>query len=144
MPDVHRLVSAHLTVANWSLAQTCEHLMHSFVGSMEGFDLRNHRVKRFFIRRQMLRVALTTGIPRGWTVDPKITPREDVDLGDAVDGLDAAIRRYLAHTGGLYAHPLFGKMPRETWDRIHCVHSAHHLSFVVVGGASATAGASLM
>ncbi len=133
MPDVRRLVSVHRVVANWSLAQVCEHLAHGFIGSMEGFDLRNHRIKRFFIKRRMLQVAITQGIPRGWTVDPRITPRENVDLHEAIDALDAAIRRYLAHDGKLHAHPLFGRMKRETWDRVHCVHCAHHLSFVVMG-----------
>ncbi|MHC4698500.1 MAG: DUF1569 domain-containing protein [Planctomycetota bacterium] len=137
MPDVRRLVPAHHTLANWSLAQISAHLTHSFIGSMEGFDLSNHRVKRFFIKRRMLQVALTKGIPRGWTVDPNLTPRDEVDLNDAVDALDAAIRRYLDHRGKLYGHPLFGRMPRETWDRVHCVHSAHHLSFAIPARAGA-------
>jgi hypothetical protein len=131
MPEARGLVPTHHTLANWSLAQTCEHLASSFIGSLEGFDLRNHRIKRFFIRRRMLQVALADGIPRGWTVDPNITPRDEVDLDQAVASLDAAIGKYLLHRGKLHAHPLFGKMSRETWDRIHCVHSAHHLSFVI-------------
>ncbi|MFQ5590899.1 MAG: DUF1569 domain-containing protein [Phycisphaerae bacterium] len=130
MPDVRRVMVAPNTLANWSLAQICEHLTYSFVGSLEGFDLRNHRIKRFFIRRKMLQVALTKGIPRGWTVDPSITPHDDVVLEDAVDGLGAAIQRYLDYRGQLHAHPLFGRMSRGVWDRVHCVHSAHHLSFV--------------
>ena len=131
LPEVRRLAPAHRTLANWSLAQICDHLTRSYIRSMEGFDLTNHRIKRFFLKRRMLHVALTKGIPRGWTVDPNITPGDEVDLHDAVDALDAAVRRYVGHRGRLQAHPLFGTMPRETWDRVHCVHSAHHLSFVI-------------
>ncbi|MGB2985852.1 MAG: DUF1569 domain-containing protein [Phycisphaerae bacterium] len=131
MPEVRRLVPAHRTVANWSLGQICEHLARSFVGSMEGFDLSNHRIKRFFLRRKMLHVALTKGIPRDYTVDENLTPPPKVDLREAVGALDAAIQRYQNHQGKLHAHPLFGKMPRDVWDRVHCVHCAHHLSLVL-------------
>ena len=98
---------------------------------MKGFDLSRHRIKRFFIKKKMLNVALTKGIPPGWLVDPNLTPPPHVDLEEGVAELEAAIERYRNHRGRLYAHPLFGNMPRQTWDRVHCVHCAHHLSFVV-------------
>ena len=53
MPEVHRLVPAHETVGNWSLGAICKHLEDSFNGSIEGFDLRNHRIKRFLMKRKM-------------------------------------------------------------------------------------------
>ena len=129
MPDVRSLAAGHRTVGNWSLGQIGKHLADSFNGSIDGFDLRNHRIKRFFIKKKMLKVALTKGIPLNYTVDPKITPPPDVDQAEAIDTLEKAIARYLAHVGPLKAHPLFGKMPRETWDRLHRVHCAHHLCF---------------
>ena len=131
MPEVRRLVPAHHTVGNWSLGQICRHLVASVIGSMEGFDLRNHRVKRFFIRRKMLEVALTKGIPPGWTVDPNLTPPSYVNLDEVVEALAGAIERYQRHKGKLHAHPLFGELSGEVWDQVHCVHCAHHLSFAV-------------
>jgi hypothetical protein len=130
MPEVRSLAAGYRTVGNWSLGQIGKHLTDSFNGSIDGFDLSNHRIKRFFIKKKMLEVALTKGIPLNYTVDPKITPPRKVDEAKAIDALEHAIRRYLAHVGPLKAHPLFGKMPRETWDRVHRVHCAHHLSFV--------------
>ena len=131
MPDVRRLAPAHRTVGNWSFGQICRHLADSFVGSMEGLDLRNHRIKRFFFRRQMLRYTLENGIPRGWTIDDSLTPAPHVDLEDGVDSLANAIDRYQHYEGRLHGHPLFGNPPRAIWDRIHCIHSAHHLSFAI-------------
>lgn len=131
MPDVRLLAAGHRTIGNWSLGQIGKHLTDSFNGSIDGFDLRNHRIKRFFIKKKMLNVALTKGIPLNYTVDPNITPPPEVNQGKAIDGLEKAIQRYLAHVGPLEAHPLFGKMPRETWDRVHRVHCAHHLSFAL-------------
>jgi hypothetical protein len=64
----------------------------------------------------------------------------DLDLDEAVDGLAGAIERYRAHNGTLQAHPLFGKMPRELWDRIHRIHCAHHLSFVAPVETETTTG----
>ena len=131
MPDVRRLIPAHRTVGNWTLGQICRHLTNSFVGSMEGLDLRNHRIKRFFFRRQMLRYTLKNGIPRGWTVDQHLTPPPQVELDQAADALAGAVERYQHYDGRLHAHPLFGNPPRAIWDRIHCIHSAHHLSFAI-------------
>lgn len=131
MPEVRRLAPAHETIANWTLGQICRHLDDSFTGSITGFDLRNHRFKRFLMKRKMLEVALTKGIPRNYTVDPNITPPPHVDLDVGIEGLALAIERYLNHNGRLEAHPLFGRMSREVWDRVHCIHSAHHLSFAV-------------
>jgi nitrite reductase (NO-forming)/hydroxylamine reductase len=51
--------------------------------------------------------------------------------GELTDEQIDILARYLQHDGRLHAHPLFGNMPRETWDRVHCVHCAHHLSFVI-------------
>lgn len=130
MVRVHGLVPDHQTVGAWTLGQICHHLAAALNGSIDGFDLRNHRLKRLFIRKRMLRVALTKGIPRNYTVDPGLTPPADVALLPAVDGLARAIERYRRHDGPLQAHPLFGRMPREVWDRVHLVHCAHHLRFV--------------
>ena len=71
-------MARHRAVRNWTLAQICRHLTDSFTGSMGGFDLRNHRVKRFLMKRKMLQVALTKGIPENYTVDPRLTPPPDV------------------------------------------------------------------
>lgn len=133
MPDVLRLVENHETTAQWSLAQVCHHLAGSFNGSIDGFDLSHHRIKRWLFRRQLLRATFAGGIPRNYMVDPNLTPPPVVDLAESVNKLQQAIDRYEAHRGPLKAHPLFGNMPRPTWDKLHCVHSTHHMSFVQPG-----------
>ena len=131
MPEVRRLVPGYQAVGNWTLAQICKHLADSFDGSLDGFDLSVHRLKRFFIHRQMLNRALTKGIPPGYTVNENLTPPRGVELEPAVDALSRAMDRYENHSGNLHAHPLFGQLPRPMWDRVHCVHNAHHLSFAI-------------
>lgn len=131
MPDVRILAGDHRTLADWTLGQICKHLADSFHGSIDGLDLGSHRVKRFLLRRWLLWVTFQYGIPRNYTVDDRLTPREPVKIEEGVGLLEQAIARYQNHTGALRAHPLFGSMDRPTWDRVHLVHCAHHLSFVV-------------
>ncbi len=98
---------------------------------MDGLDLSRHRFKRWFMAKRMLAWTFENGIPRNVTVDPRITPPGEVDLASALAELVRAVDRYKAFHGRLKAHPLFGRMDRPTWDRLHCVHCAHHLSFIV-------------
>jgi hypothetical protein len=131
VPNVQRIRGADRTVGRWTLGQICTHLANSFHGSIDGLDLSRHRFKRFFFSRQLLRYTFRYGIPASYRVDPGIEPQSDVDPDEAIEELTRAIERYRNHHGPLEAHPLFGKMPREAWDRVHCIHCAHHLSFVV-------------
>jgi hypothetical protein len=131
MPEVRRLLSGHRTLRNWTLAQVCRHLADTINASMDGFDLRRHRFKRCLFSRPLLAVTYRYGIPRGYTVDPKLTPPPDADMTQALADLEAAIRRYAAHRGEPQPHPLFGRLSRPGWDRLHCFHCAHHLRFVL-------------
>ena len=98
---------------------------------MDGFDLRRHRVKRFFLSKGLLRHTFQHGIPPGYTVDPKLNPPPNVKLGEALAALERAVNRYRSYRGPLRPHPLFGDLSREKWDQLHCFHGAHHLSFVI-------------
>lgn len=131
LPEVERLRGAHRTLGRWTLGQICWHLAQSFHGSLDGFDLRRHRIKRFFLARPMFDYTLRYGIPRNYTVDPGIHPPGSIEQDEGIDALTDAINRYLGYEGSLKAHPLFGVMDRSRWNRLHCVHTAHHLSFVV-------------
>jgi len=122
---------AHRTVGRWTLAQVCRHLADTITGSMEGFDLRRHRLKRFFLSKRLLRHAYEHGIPAGYTVDPKLTPPPHVNLDEEAARLERVMERYRSYRGRLRAHPLFGDLSRAKWDQLHCFHGAHHLSFVI-------------
>jgi hypothetical protein len=131
VPDVLGLKTCHITVAQWTLGQICKHLADGVNGSIDGLDLSRHRVKRFLMAKRMLKYTFRFGIPRNYRVDPNIEPLTDVDLDTAIEELTRAIQRFQGHRGPLQAHPLFGRMHHEVWDRLHRVHCAHHLSFAV-------------
>jgi len=131
IPEVRRLIPGHRTVGQWTLAQVCRHLAGTINGSMDGFNLRRHRVKRFFLSKRLLRYTYRHGITPGYTVDPKLTPPPHLNLDEEAAGLEQAVERYRSYRGRLRAHPLFGDLSRQKWDQLHCFHAAHHLSFVI-------------
>jgi hypothetical protein len=131
MPEVRRLERGCVTVGRWSFAGICHHLAGTFNGSIDGFDLSRHRIKRILLRRLLWRLTLRYGIPENYTVNPHLTPPEDVNPTVAVAALEQAIQRYDAYSGPLQAHPLFGRLDRAEWDRMHLIHTAHHLSFAI-------------
>lgn len=132
LAEVRRLRGAHHVTGQWSLAQTCHHLADSLNGSMDGFRVSRHRIMRVLFGRLALRKVFDTGeIDPGFTVTDRLNPPPDADLDDAVERLRAAVERYRAHAGALAVHPFFGKLTRREWDRLHCIHCAHHLRRVV-------------
>lgn len=134
LDEVRLLRSGYRTVGQWTLAQICRHLADTIHASMDGFDLRRHRIKRWVFARPLLAYTYRYGIPPGYTVDPNLTPPRDVKLDPSIAEMEQAIRRYLDHTGRLYPHPLFGRLSRGGWDRLHCFHCAHHLRYAVPEG----------
>ena len=76
------------------------------------------------------RQVLGSGVmPEGVKLPEKYLPRPGLDPRAEAEALRASLRYYLAHTGPLAGHPLFGSMSRDEWDRYHAIHCAHHLSF---------------
>jgi len=131
MVEVRGLIPSHQTIRNWTLAQVCRHLADTFHGSIDGFSLRRHRLKRWLFHRSLLRYTFRWGIPENYTVDPNLTPPPGVELEESLRSLEEAIARFRSHGGELKPHPLFGRLDRANWERLHLFHAAHHLGFVL-------------
>lgn len=135
MPDVDRLLRyGYGRGGRWTLGQACEHVGLAVSGSLAG--LPGHapwlvrRTLGVLIRGQVLRSGR---MPEGIRIKPgwKLMPGSDADDRAGVATLREAISDYLSTPGPLPEHPFFGPMSREQWDRLHCVHIAHHLSFLL-------------
>lgn len=132
LDDVRRMRNTpHRTLGQWSLAQVCRHLGSTFHASIDGIKLSGSRLRRFLFGRKFLAWTFKNGMPKGITVDRALNPPLECDVDESIRSLEDAIQRYQAHTGTLKPHPIFGKLPRTDWDRLHLFHCAHHLSFVV-------------
>ena len=73
LAEIAEVRKAHRTTGNWTIAQICKHLADSVNGSIDGFDLRQHRIKRTLFKGPLLWYTFKWGIPREYTVDPALT-----------------------------------------------------------------------
>lgn len=132
MPDVDRLLAGHKTLGQWSLGQICSHLSRAVVGSVDGFPGRAPWIVRKTVGPVIFgHIVRTGGMREGIKLPPDVLPRPGLDARAEAEALRAALRMFAAHTGPVAEHPIFGRLTRDQWERLHCVHCAHHLSFVL-------------
>lgn len=128
---LQRLLQGHRTVGNWSVGQMCRHLGSVLRASVDQpastqFD----PAMRFDEER---RAALESGIiPEGIPTGGPFVPPAGLDDREEAEGLRAAIAHDKAAPGPVIPRPLLGPLSRAEWDRMHCHHAAHHLSFAVL------------
>jgi hypothetical protein len=132
MPDVDRLLEGHKTVGNWNLGQICSHLTGAITSTIDGFRFQAPWMVRKTVGPLRLRRALRASrFPEGAPLPEKYVPTPDKDARAEAEALRAALRLLSAHTGPLAVHPFGAKFSRAEWERFHCIHCAHHLSFVL-------------
>jgi hypothetical protein len=140
IPDVERLLDGHTTAGNWSLGQICNHLAQSIHRTIDGFPGPAPWLLRKTVGRVVLWRILRTGcFVEGMRAPPASQPPAGADARAEADRLRAALERLAAHPGPLVEHPLGGWVTREAWERFHCMHCAHHLSFVAPTGSKSSA-----
>jgi hypothetical protein len=134
MPEVDRLLAGHKTVGRWSLGQVCNHLSDSLNYSIDGFNAKVPWLIRMLFGGMAKRELFSTGKMReGIKLPEKFLPKPGLDARSEAERLRTSLQRYEAHTGALAEHPMFGPLDRDHWTRLHCIHCAHHLSFVHPG-----------
>src|SRR5439155_23901382 len=70
-------------------------------------------------------------IPEGVKLPAGFLPPRGLDAHHEAEALRVAIERFATAAAPFTSHPLVGKLDRARWERYHCIHCAHHLSFVV-------------
>ena len=132
MPDVDPLLAGHATVGNWTLGQILHHLAMAVRLSLDGppgsaEPTRSESVlRRRFFRSQRFPENATPPLP-------SMFPPAGADAPAEAAALRTHLERFLATTVPLAAHPVLGSLNKEEWTRFHCLHCAHHLSFVHPG-----------
>jgi len=135
MPDVDRLLDLGYTpLGKWSLGQVCNHLTKGVTGTVE----EDPSIKKapWLLRRLVApivlnRVLKSGRMPEGLNGPPALMPNTGLDDRAEAEALRAALRLYSSHTGPVADHPFFGSLTRDQWDRLHRLHCAHHLSFLL-------------
>ena len=136
MPEVDRLLESYAPAGNWSLGQVCSHLSHTFRYSLEGFNVKAPWLVRTLFGRSAKKKVLGSGqMPAGIKLPERFLPKPELDDRAEAEALRASVALFNAHSGPVADHPMFGPMTRAEWDRLHCIHCAHHLSFLRPGRA---------
>ncbi len=131
MPDVERLLVGHTTVGEWSLGQICNHLATVL---RRVVDLPASTVfdPSKFVGEEQKRGVMESGIlPEGFPAPPEIVPNQTLDERQEAENLRQALAYYKASPGPVIPHRLFGPLTKQEWDRLQCIHLAHHLSFAI-------------
>ncbi|MFO0959294.1 MAG: DUF1569 domain-containing protein [Isosphaeraceae bacterium] len=132
MPEAERLLEGYRFVGNWSLSQVCRHLANTFRATAvtpPGTESPPPPTPEQLAARAVLeRGRIPEGIPMR---NPQGYPPEGLDDRAEIDGLREAMAVFVASPGPGPVHPRLGPMTKEEWIQFHCVHSAHHLSFLI-------------
>jgi hypothetical protein len=132
MPEVDRLLAGHATVGNWSLGQICNHLAGMYRMSVEGFGVQMPWLFRATLGRVFKKkIFAERRMKAGIKVPERFLPKPGLDDRAEAEALRASIAHYRAHPEPRAPHPFFGQLTGDEWDRVHLIHSAHHLSFAV-------------
>ncbi len=134
----HLLSQGYVKTGNWDLTQCCEHLTKVMLYPIDGFPKFPFPLNllasslRFTIAPLMLkRILAKERFPAGTRTDPASEPVAKGRDAEGVAEFRAAVHRLLSHDGPWHTSPLFGQLDKDTLIRLHRVHTAHHLSFLV-------------
>lgn len=130
--EIARLQGGHRCAGSWTLAQICTHLAEATEYSLTEFPSHapwfiRYTVGSYFLRR----ILATSRFPTGIKMPERYNPAPAAELGTAFPRLQAAHAAFMHHTGRLARHPLGPRPVKADWLKLHCLHAAHHLGFVV-------------
>jgi hypothetical protein len=134
MPEVDRLLEGYTRAGAWSLGQACQHLTKTLTLTVEGLSGRMPWLVRRTVGAVVRRRLLARGrMPEGVKIRPEwgLAPDAGPDDRAEAEALRAALAHYGGQSGSFPEHPFFGPLTRAEWDRLHCIHCAHHLSFLL-------------
>ncbi|MGE4002710.1 MAG: DUF1569 domain-containing protein, partial [Planctomycetaceae bacterium] len=116
-----------------SLGQIFKHLAASFEGSIDGIPFQAPFILRM-ISPLLKKRFLTQPVPAGFQISPSaraaMEPDPTVSTAEALDALRYAVSRCQTETKRA-PHPLFGRFPKDDWDKFNFRHAELHMSFVV-------------
>ncbi len=132
------LTTGYHKAGNWDLTQCCRHLTAWMSYPIDGFPrfplpMRiANRIARHTMASRMLKKILAA---ERWP-DRTPTHRDSVVVetgrdGQAVAELKDAVDRLLSHDGPWKPSPLLGLLDKDTLIKLHRIHTAHHLGFLV-------------
>jgi hypothetical protein len=137
--DIDRLHSqGYKKLRNWDLGQTLFHLTEWVRYPMDGFPRLPLPLKpifwfvrTFFAKKLLAKVFRDGGFKEGSATAPVSVATGPVDETEAIARYKETVARWKSWTKEPLPSPLFGRFKRDDLDRLHLIHTAHHLSFLI-------------
>ena len=122
------------SLGNWSYAQIMSHLAKTMDLSIDGTDFVPSWAVRFFGKRKKhyaIHAPMKPGIKLPDKLAQATAPdKKSMSMDEGFELLKGAIER-LKNDPNRAAHPIFGELTRDEWDKLHQRHAELHLSFIV-------------
>jgi|LakMenEpi03Aug12_release.lakeMendotaPanAssembly.Ray.scaffolds.fasta_scaffold849737_2 hypothetical protein len=132
------LANGYDQAGEWDYGQVLGHLTRWLSYPLDGFPQLPIWLKpvllvvRMTMAKGLLKKVNETGVmPEGSKTAPQSVPEAGIDTQRAFAEYKAAVQRWQAHSGEFLPSPLFGAMTKEELTKLHTVHAAHHLSFLI-------------
>ncbi|MCB1156760.1 MAG: DUF1569 domain-containing protein [Leptospiraceae bacterium] len=136
LEELDRLENARVnTTGLWSFYQILNHCAELIEFSMTEYPYAGFFA--FLVRKLYGKIALQKMIKNGYMKSGYPNPfapkrREEGDVKQAARRLRNAIFSFRDFSGTFAVHPIFDRMEKETWEKLHAMHIANHFGFVHV------------
>ncbi len=127
------LETGYTKSGNWSLGQMCCHLRKTIESNMSGYPLWMTILGyplRPLLRYFLLPRLLSGKSPNGVRTAGIFIPPQDLDDSAEVELFAHCVAGVHKSSDRLHAHPGFGAMSQDEFNRFHAAHAAHHFSFL--------------
>ncbi|HEY2783607.1 MAG TPA: DUF1569 domain-containing protein, partial [Fimbriiglobus sp.] len=137
--DAERLYAVgYEKTGKWDLAQVTGHLANWLGYAMDGYPRGPLPIRmlmwiaRNTVGPRLFRKYLAEGrLPDARPTMPQSVPNPSGDDQAAVTNYKRTVERATGLSGNPIPSPFFGRLTKEEWVQLNCVHAAHHLSFLV-------------
>jgi Protein of unknown function (DUF1569) len=119
-------------LGNWSAGQIFRHLATAYNGSIDGFAMTfpwYFKLMAKAFKQKLINGAMPAGFNLPRKGAEELAP-EPTSTEEGLELLRSAVAR-LQNEPHRAAHPMFGEITREEWDKIHLHHASLHMSFIV-------------
>lgn len=128
------LSSGYSMAGRWTLGQICNHMRTTIEANMDGYPkwmlILGYPI-RPILHWLVMPQFLKGNSPKGIKTAGMFVPPENLDDAEEVQRLKQCVSRFLSSNQPLHAHPGFGKMSKDGFEKFHAAHSAHHLGFLI-------------
>lgn len=131
LPEVERLMAGHRTIGRWSLGQICDHLASATLRAVDAPADTRHDPSLLLPAERTAEIFATERLPEGLPLPAAMAEPEPVAPEEGASRLRSALEHYREKGGPVAPHRIFGPLSKERWDRLVCMHCAHHLSFAI-------------